>query len=241
MNAIEFEQVSKKFKKGPLLLKEAMVEAFKAKKKELFWALRDISFQLPKGSTLGILGPNGSGKSTMLKLIAEVMYPSHGQIKVVGKIAPLIELGAGFHYELTGRENIYINGSILGLKRKEIDRRIDEIIRFAELEDFIDTPVKHYSSGMFMRLGFSVATHVDPDILLIDEILAVGDQPFQAKCLKIMTSFRERGITMVIVSHALPALQQFCDLGLVLWHGENKYFGPMEEAVTTYQKLLQTL
>jgi len=237
-NAIEFDQVSKKFKKGSLLLKEALVEAFKAKKKEQFWALRDISFNLPKGSTLGILGPNGSGKSTMLKLIAEVMYPSLGKVTVNGKIAPLIELGAGFHAELTGRENIYINGSILGLKKKEIDKRLEEIIAFAELQEFIDTPVKHYSSGMFMRLGFSVATHVDPDILLIDEILAVGDIPFQARCLAKMKTFKEKGVTMVVVSHALATVQEYCDTGLVLWQGENKFFGPISEAVSHYQQLL---
>jgi ABC-type polysaccharide/polyol phosphate transport system ATPase subunit len=238
-NAIEFDQVSKKFKKGSLLLKEALVEAFKAKKKEQFWALTDITFQLPKGSTLGILGPNGSGKSTMLKLIAEVMYPTTGTVKVNGQIAPLIELGAGFHYELTGRENIYINGTILGLKKKEIDNRIDEIIQFAELRDFIDTPVKHYSSGMFMRLGFAVATHVDPDILLIDEILAVGDQPFQEKCFKKMAAFKEAGVTMVVVSHSVEQLKKYCDTGLVLWHGENKFFGSINEAVERYQQLLQ--
>ena len=239
-NAIEFLEVSKKFKKGSLLLKEALVEAFKAKKKEQFWALRDISFNLPQGSTLGIIGPNGSGKSTMLKLIAEVMYPTSGFVKVQGKIAPLIELGAGFHYELTGRENIYINGTILGLRKKEIDRRIEEIINFAELQDFIDTPVKHYSSGMFMRLGFAVATHVDPDILLIDEILAVGDIPFQEKCFKKMQSFRERGVTMVVVSHSLTQIKEYCDTGLVLWHGENKYFGPISEAVKAYENLLSS-
>ena len=238
MNAIEFDQVSKKFKRGSLLLKEALVQVFKFKKSEQYWALKDISFQVPQGSTLGILGPNGSGKSTMLKLIAEVMYPSTGQIKVIGKIAPLIELGAGFHFELTGRENIYINGSILGLKKKEIDKRVEEIIHFAELENFIDIPIKHYSSGMFMRLGFSVATHVDPDILLIDEILAVGDLPFQEKCFSKMKEFREKGVTMIVVSHSLAQIQQYCDTGLVLWQGEMKYFGPTNEAVSIYQQFL---
>jgi len=236
--AIEVEAVSKKFKKGALLLKEALVDVFKAKKKEEFWALKEVSFSLPKGSTLGILGPNGSGKSTMLKLMAEVMYPTQGKVKVQGRIAPLIELGAGFHAELTGRENVYINGSILGLKKKEIDKRMPEIIEFAELGGFIDTPVKHYSSGMFMRLGFSVATHVDPDILLIDEILAVGDQPFQQKCFEKMRSFKERGVTMVVVSHSLAQIQNHCDWGLVLWHGENKFFGPIDEALSIYQQLL---
>jgi ABC-type polysaccharide/polyol phosphate transport system ATPase subunit len=239
MNTIEFDKVSKKFNKGALLLKEALVDAFRAKKKEEFWALKDVSFSLPKGSTLGILGPNGSGKSTILKLMAEVMYPTTGKVTVNGKIAPLIELGAGFHFELTGRENIYINGTILGLKKKEIDKRVDEIISFAELQDFIDTPVKHYSSGMFMRLGFSVATHVDPDILLIDEILAVGDLPFQEKCLRKMELFRQNGVTMVVVSHSLVQIKQYCDLGLVIWHGENKFFGPINEAAEKYQELLE--
>jgi ABC-type polysaccharide/polyol phosphate transport system ATPase subunit len=238
-NAIEFDQVSKKFKRGSLLLKEALVEVFKAKKSEQFWALKEVSFTLPSGSTLGILGPNGSGKSTLLKLIAGVMFPTKGTVTTAGKIAPLIELGAGFHFELTGRENIYINGSILGLKKKIIDERLEEIVKFAELEDFIDVPVKHYSSGMFMRLGFSVATHVDPQILLIDEILAVGDQHFQEKCFTKIREFQNNGVTIVMVTHSPVQVSNFCTHSMVIYNGEIKHFGEVQSGVQLYQNLMQ--
>lgn len=238
MNAIKFEQVGKKYTKGKKLLKEALLEKATFRKTESFWALNEVSFELLKGEALGILGPNGSGKSTLLKLIAGVTEPSTGTVKVEGRIAPLIELGAGFHAELTGRENIYINGSILGLKRAEIDMRMAEIIDFAELNEFIDTPIKHYSSGMFMRLGFSVAVHVDPQVLLIDEILAVGDAPFQAKCFAKMAEFKEKEVTMVVVSHASEQIREFCTKGMVMWQGQQKFFGPMTEAIEVYGQLL---
>lgn len=208
---------------------------FKPQKTEAFWALKDINFEVKPGEVLGVIGPNGSGKSTLLKLLAGVSSPTSGKITVKGRIAPLIELGAGFHYELTGRENVYINGTILGLSKNEIDNRIDEIIDFAELKDFIDTPVKHYSSGMFMRLGFSVAVHVEPDILLVDEILAVGDAHFQEKSFAKMKEFKDRGVTMVIVSHARESIQKFCDRGLYISYGEQKYFGQIDEAIAKYQ------
>lgn len=236
MNAIEFRNVSKQYKKGKKLLKEALVEAVKLKRSETFWALEEITFELKRGEALGLLGPNGAGKSTLLKLMAGVTVPTKGEVVVNGVIAPLIELGAGFHFELTGRENIYINGSILGLKQKEIDRRMKEIVSFAGLEEFIDTPIKHYSSGMFMRLGFSVAVHVDPDILLIDEILAVGDAPFQAKCFAKMSEFKHHKVTMVLVSHQVEQMKQFCDKGMVVWEGKQVYFGPIDEAVAFYQE-----
>lgn len=233
--SIQFEQVSKQYHKGKLLLKEALLDMFKPAKEVPFWALRDISFEVQPGETIGIIGPNGSGKSTLLKLLAGVAFPTTGKVRVKGRIAPLIELGAGFHAELTGRENIYINGTILGLSKEAIDRRIDEIIDFAELKDFIDTPIKHYSSGMFMRLGFSVAVHVDPDILLVDEILAVGDTYFQAKSFAKMKEFKEKGVTMVIVSHSIDQLRKFCDRALYINQGKQLFVGPIEEAIEHYQ------
>lgn len=233
--SIKFENVSKQYHKGKLLLKEALLDVFKPQKTEAFWALKDINFEINPGETVGVIGPNGSGKSTLLKLLAGVAYPTSGKVSVVGRIAPLIELGAGFHFELTGRENIYINGTILGLSKKEIDGRIDEIIDFAELKDFIDTPVKHYSSGMFMRLGFSVAVHVEPDILLVDEILAVGDAHFQEKSMAKMKEFKDKGVTMVIVSHSKDSIQKFCDKGLYISYGEQKFFGNITEAIEKYQ------
>jgi ABC-type polysaccharide/polyol phosphate transport system ATPase subunit len=234
--SIQFEHVGKKYRKGKLLLKEALLDVFKPQRMEDFWALEDITFDIKPGETVGVIGPNGSGKSTLLKLLAEVAEPTRGKVKTAGRIAPLIDLGAGFHFELTGRENIYINGTILGLSKKEIDNRVDEIIDFAELKDFIDTPIKHYSSGMFMRLGFSVAVHVEPDILLVDEILAVGDAHFQAKSFAKMMEFKQKGVTMVIVSHAEGELKKFCDKGLYINHGKQKHFGPIDEAISTYQQ-----
>jgi len=233
--SIQFNNVSKQYHRGKLLLKEALLDIFKPQKTEAFWALKDISFEISPGETVGVIGPNGSGKSTLLKLLAGVAYPTTGDILVKGRVAPLIELGAGFHFELTGRENIYINGTILGLSKKEIDERVEDIIEFAELKDFIDTPVKHYSSGMFMRLGFSVAVHVEPDILLVDEILSVGDAHFQEKSFKKMREFKDKGVTMVIVSHSIEQLKKFCDKGLYINYGEQKFFGDIHEAIKIYQ------
>lgn len=232
---IQFENVSKRYHKGKLLLKEALLDVFKPAARELFWALRKINFEVQSGETIGIIGPNGSGKSTLLKLLAGVAFPTEGSVRVKGRIAPLIELGAGFHAELTGRENIYINGTILGLSKKDIDNRIDEIVDFAELKDFIDTPIKHYSSGMYMRLGFSVAVHVDPDILLVDEILSVGDAYFQAKSFAKMKEFKEKGVTMVIVSHATEQLKMICDRGLYILNGHQQYVGSINDSIATYQ------
>lgn len=209
---IEFDNVSKRFKKGrKLLLKEAFIDIFKPGSTEWFWVLKDITFKVKRGETVGMIGVNGSGKSTILKLIAKVMVPEKGTINVRGKIAPLIELGAGFHPELSGRENVYLNGTILGLSRKEVDECFDSIVNFAELSDFIDTPIKHYSSGMYMRLGFAVAIHTEPDIFLVDEILAVGDEAFRDKCMKKMRSFQKRGISTVFISHNLSVVKKFCD------------------------------
>lgn len=203
-----------------------------------FWALRDINFSINKGESLGIIGKNGAGKSTLLKLFAGVTSPTSGNLRINGRVAPLIELGAGFHPELTGKENIYLNGSILGLKKKEIDEKFDEIVNFSELKEFIDQPIKHYSSGMYMKLAFSVAIAETPDILLIDEIFAVGDIPFQKKCLEKMKEFKKNNVTMVIVSHSLDHIKEFCEKGLVLQDGKQVYFGHLDQALEAYQKII---
>ena len=199
-----------------------------------FNALAHLNFKVKKGDSLGILGKNGSGKSTLLKIIAGVTKPSDGRITVTGRVAPLIELGAGFHPELTGRENVYLNGSILGIKRKEMNALYPEIVKFSELEDFMDQPIKFYSSGMYMRLAFAVAVSETPDILLVDEILAVGDATFQKKCLTRMKEFKKKGSTMVMVSHNADQLLSHCETGLVLDHGKQLFYGNIKEAIAVY-------
>ena len=201
---------------------------------EPFYALHEVSFALERGQTLGIIGRNGSGKSTLLKLIAGVTGPTSGLVEVRGRVSPLIELGAGFHPDLTGRENVYLNSSILGVRSRDVKERFDEIVSFAELEEFIDTPVKRYSSGMYMRLGFSVAVHCDPDILLIDEVLSVGDAHFQEKCMDKMHDFQARGVTIVFVSHTLAQVQDFCHRVLWLEHGRVVAEGAPGDIVPRY-------
>jgi ABC-2 type transport system ATP-binding protein len=201
---------------------------------EEFWALRDVSLDIEEGTTFGLIGENGSGKSTLLKSIAKILRPDSGRIRVTGKVSALLELGAGFHPELSGRENVYLNASILGVSKREIDRKFDEIVDFAGLERFIDTPVKNYSSGMYVRLGFSVAINVDPDILLIDEILAVGDEQFQRKCNEKFADFKEAGKTLVIVSHALGSVRNLCDRVALLDHGRVKELGTASEVIDAY-------
>lgn len=237
--AIKINNVSKRFKRGhKLLLKEALLDLFRPAKQENFWALRNISFNIKKGESLGIIGENGSGKSTILKLIAGVLIPTYGMINITGKIGPLIELGAGFHPELTGRENIYLNGTILGLSIKEIDQRFDDIVNFSGLSDFIDTPVKHYSSGMYMRLGFSIAVHSKPDILLVDEILAVGDAKFQKKCLEKMKEFHKKGVTIIIISHSVDLISSFCDRAIVIKNGKILHQGKTVKIVARYKEMI---
>lgn len=234
---IEFNNVSKKFKKGrKLFLKQALLDIFKPRRQEEFFALSNVSLKTYKGEAVGIIGNNGSGKSTLLKLIAGVSIPTDGKVAVKGKIGPLIELGAGFHLELTGRENIYLSGTILGLAKKEIDKEIKNIINFSGLEDFIDTPVKHYSSGMYMRLGFSIVIHVAPEILLIDEILAVGDVPFQQKCLEKIKQFHQAGATIVLVSHSMELIKSFCQRVYFLQNGTIRASGNPERVVNIYLK-----
>src|SRR5262245_36704861 len=201
---------------------------------ETFPAPTDVTFTVPKGSTYGVTGKNGSGKSTALKLVAGITKPTSGTVRVIGRISALIELGAGFHPEISGRENVFINGIMLGLSKREVAKRFDEIVEFAELKDFIDAPVKTYSSGMYMRLGFAVAIHVDPDVLLVDEVLAVGDEGFTHKCLDKFAEFKRRGKTVLLVTHALPMVERFCDEALWLDHGEKMGMGDPKRIVGAY-------
>ncbi len=201
-----------------------------------FWALRDVNLEVKRGETIGVIGPNGSGKSTLLKLIAGVSRPTEGKITVNGRIAPLIELGAGFHPELTGRENVFLNGVILGLKRREIETQFDSIVDFAELHEFIDQPIKHYSSGMYLRLAFAVAVHTNPEILLVDEILAVGDISFQDKCLRRIRSFQKKGVSIVLVTHALNIVEEFCDRGVYIKAGKIISLGEPKEIINVYRQ-----
>jgi ABC-2 type transport system ATP-binding protein len=219
--AIEIEHVSKRFRlfrEKPSSLKARLISS--RSRAEDFWALRDVSFEIREGESLGLIGHNGSGKTTLLKVIAGIIRPTEGVVRSRGRLAPLLELGAGFHPELTGRENVYLNASFLGLTRRDTDRVYDDIVAFAEIPDFMDNQVKFYSSGMLVRLGFAVAVHVDPEILLVDEVLAVGDEAFQAKCLNRIRGFQREGRTIVLVTHALDVVSQVCDRAVMLEHGE---------------------
>lgn len=220
--AIEVEHVNKSFKiyyDKAHTLKEHLL-FWKRNESELFVALKDINVSIKKGETVGLIGVNGSGKSTLLKLMTKIIYPTKGKITTHGKLTSLLELGAGFHQDFTGRENIYFNASIFGLTKKEIDNRLDEIIEFSELGEFIDNPVRTYSSGMYMRLAFSIAINVDADILLIDEILAVGDQHFQEKCFKKLHELKESDKTIVIVSHNLDQIENLCTRAIWIHEGK---------------------
>ena len=202
---------------------------------EDFWAVHDVSFEVRRGEALGIIGHNGAGKSTILKLLSNITAPSSGEIMINGRLSALIEVGSGFHPELTGRENIYLNGSILGMTRRQITDRLDSIVDFAGVRQFLDTPVKRYSSGMYVRLGFSIAAHLDPDILLLDEVLAVGDAAFQEKCLKRIGEMKENGTTIVFISHDLGAVERLCDRVLLMQRGEIVASGEPREIVAQYQ------
>jgi lipopolysaccharide transport system ATP-binding protein len=201
---------------------------------EMITALRDVSFEVASGEVLGVIGRNGAGKSTLLKVLSRITLPSAGRIDLYGRVASLLEVGTGFHPELTGRENIYLNGAIMGMPRAEILRKFDEMVAFSEVEDFIDTPVKRYSSGMYLRLAFAVAAHLDPDILLVDEVLAVGDARFQRKCLDKMEDVRQAGRTVVFVSHNMPAVTRLCPRTMLLEDGGITFDGPSHEAVGLY-------
>jgi ABC-type polysaccharide/polyol phosphate transport system ATPase subunit len=200
-----------------------------------FWAVRDVSFEVERGEALGIIGHNGAGKSTVLKLLSNITTPTSGEIIINGRLSALIEVGSGFHPELTGRENIYLNGSILGMSRNEISRKLDDIVEFAGVRQFIDTPVKRFSSGMYVRLGFSIAAHLDPDILLLDEVLAVGDASFQQKCIQRISELKRSGKTIVFISHDLGAVERLCDRVLLMKRGEVITSGPARQVVAAYQ------
>src|SRR5438132_1298764 len=242
MNAIELTNVTKVYRRyarrkqfatlKSALLTGSLIQDLRPEEK--FPALQDVSFVVPAGKTYGIIGRNGSGKSTALKLVAGITRPTSGTVSVTGRISALIELGAGFHPEISGRENVFINGIMLGLAKREVARRFDEIVEFAELQQFIDAPVKTYSSGMYMRLGFAVAIHVDPDVLLVDEVLAVGDEGFTHKCLDKFGEFKRRGKTILLVTHSLGQLDRFCDEALWLDAGKVRGAGDPKRVVDAY-------
>ncbi len=237
--AIVVDDVSKRFRiyhERNQSVKSAVMRRGRAKYEE-FWALKDVSFEIPAGGTFGLVGHNGSGKSTLLKTLARILVPDSGRVVTRGRISALLELGAGFHPELSGRDNVYLNGSILGLTKRDIDAKFDEIVSFAGLEQFIDTPVKNYSSGMYVRLGFSVAINVDPDILLVDEVLAVGDQAFQQRSAAKFAEFKDAGKTIVVVSHALGSVRELCDRVAWLDHGKVLETGDTAEIVSRYAEV----
>jgi ABC-type polysaccharide/polyol phosphate transport system ATPase subunit len=238
--AIRLTGVGKRYTKyedAPMLITAALKLRARSRRSDL-WAVRNIDLEAEPGECVGVIGRNGSGKSTMLQMLAGVTAPTEGRVVVRGRVAPLISVGVGFHPELTGRENVYVNGSILGLSRTEISRRFDAIVDFAEIEAFIDTPVKFYSSGMFVRLGFAVAVQAEPDVLLVDEVLAVGDMAFQLKCFDRMQEIRASGTTIAVVSHNLNAVRLMCDRTTVLHEGTQRFLGPTSEAIGLLHALL---
>jgi len=243
VDAVVLERVSKRFRKvvlrsGYTTLKTALTHLWSTNlpPAEYLDALTDVSLVIPPGATVGLVGRNGSGKSTLIRIIAGIYSPDGGRAVTQGRVSTLIELGAGFHPEFTGRENVYINGIILGLTKKEIHRRFDEIVAFAEIEPFIDAPVRTYSSGMYMRLGFSVAVHVDPDILLVDEVLAVGDETFVGRCLDKMNDFKKQGKTIVLASHDLALVERWCDRALLLERGRVAAHGLPADVIAAYRR-----
>ncbi len=243
--ALRMENVYKKFRKGEVynslrdLLPALTGRMFRQQglsgnDKREFWALQDISFEVKRGESLGIIGPNGAGKSTILKILSRIMEPTKGSMLVNGRLSALIEVSAGFHQDLTGRENIYLNGTILGMTKREIDSKIDQIIEFSGIEEFIDTPVKRYSSGMYARLGFSVAAHVNPDVLIVDEVLSVGDYAFQIKCVERMKEVIRSGASVLFVSHNLKTIAEFCQRCLLLERGRAVMIGQAHDVVSAY-------
>jgi ABC-2 type transport system ATP-binding protein len=238
--SIVAQNVSRRFRVYPqrhVTLKEAIVRWRHLRPVEV-WALTDVSFRIEPGESVGFMGRNGSGKTTLLRLLAGVFRPTSGRLAVDGQVGSLLELGAGFHHDFTGRDNIYLSASIYGLRKQEVDRRFDEIVEFSELEDFIDLPVRTYSAGMYMRLGFSIAVNVDADILLLDEVFAVGDEAFQRKCIDRILEFKRQGKTIAFVSHSGAALERMCDRAVLLRQGVVEYDGETGEAIRRYQELL---
>lgn len=247
---IEVEKLSKDYqikgrKHSYLTLRDSMAAAIRAPSRffsrknspnERFWALRDISFAVPPGGTIGIIGRNGAGKSTLLKILSRITEPTSGRVRLYGRVGSLLEVGTGFHPELTGRENIFLNGAIIGMKRAEINRKFDEIVAFSEIDKFVDTPVKHYSSGMYTRLAFSVAAHLEPEVLVIDEVLSVGDLAFQKKCFGKMSDVAGQGRTVLFVSHNMEAVRKICNQSILLDHGRIVSAGKTADVITKYMK-----
>jgi len=251
---IEVKHLYKKYRIGRILpyytLSDILAELYKKplnlfKRKKIgidglyedeFWALKDVSFNVCRGEAIGIIGKNGMGKSTLLKILCRITPPTKGEIRLRGKVASLLEIGTGFQQELTGRENIYLNGAILGMKQKEIKKKFDEIVDFAEIEKFLDTPVKHYSSGMYTRLAFAIAAHLDPEILIVDEVLAVGDTSFQKKCLEKMESTTREGRTVIFVSHNMEAVSDLCSKAILIRNGSIVVMGGTEKVVRLYKQ-----
>ena len=252
MPIVRVDSVSKQYRigsSGPAYqtLRESLTSAirkpFRANSRgahATIWALKDVSFEVAAGEVVGIIGRNGAGKSTLLKVLSRITEPTSGRVELFGRVGSLLEVGTGFHPELTARENIYLNGAILGMRREEIKRKFDEIVAFSEVEKFIDTPVKHFSSGMYVRLAFAVAAHLEPEILIVDEVLSVGDAPFQKKCLGKMGEVARAGRTVLFVSHNLGAVTQLCSRGIILKHGKTVFDGTSSDAVTTYVEEMRT-
>ncbi|MCO6399706.1 MAG: ABC transporter ATP-binding protein [Verrucomicrobia bacterium] len=237
--AIEVENLGKSYRLRGIAkasLRDLLVKGWKKNQSELFWALRDVSFQVPRGASVGVVGPNGSGKSSLLGLIAGTITPTTGSVRTHGTISSLLELGAGFHPDLSGRENVFLNAAVLGIAREDVARRMDHIIEFSGLRDFIDMPVKNYSSGMYVRLGFAVAVEMNPEILLVDEVLAVGDLAFQMKCLDRIREFQKRGKTILLVTHDLVTVEQFCDEVKLIHQGHLVSQGNPSDVILTYLK-----
>lgn len=244
--AIRVEKLSKRYQIGGVAPDTNLREAFarfltlsrfrKNSKEETIWALRDVTFSIEHGETVGIIGRNGAGKSTLLKILSKITYPTSGRMRVNGRVAALLEVGTGFHQELTGRENIYMNGSILGMSKKEVDRKLDQIVAFSGVEKFLDTPIKRYSSGMCLRLGFAVAAHLDPDLLIVDEVLAVGDAAFQKKCMNAMSSLREGSRTVLFVSHNLAAVENLCSRCIWIDGGRVRQDGESPRVIKAYME-----
>src|SRR6267378_1360593 len=241
--SLEIQGVSKQYRlvqaQHDQMLRERLVEMIKRpfggmKGTQSIWALRDVSFDADEGEVIGIIGRNGAGKSTLLKILSRITYPTLGEVKVNGRVASLLEVGTGFHDELTGRENIYLNGSILGMRKREVEERFDAIVNFSGVAQFIDTPIKHYSSGMRLRLGFAVAAHLEPDVLIVDEVLAVGDAGFQQKCIRAMEGLRNIGRTVLFVSHNMAAVENLCSRAIWIDSGQVKSDGPAREVILAY-------
>lgn len=236
--AVRVDHVSKSFRmyhERNQTIKSALMRG-RTSVHEDFWALKDVSFDVPAGSTFGLIGANGSGKSTLLKCLANIYYPNKGSITHFGRIAAMLEVGSGFHTELSGRENIFLNGSILGMRKREIAAKFDEIVEFSGVEKFIDQPVKNYSSGMYVRLGFAIAINVNPDILVVDEVLAVGDAEFQEKCFQKFRDLKAGGKTVILVSHSMGTVREMCDQAAWLSHGELQTVGEAGATIEAYEK-----